>query len=136
MFAGDKSKPPADASYKNLLWESFHVNHNFNIRTKILRDKEIGTIESWGPFFRVSFDLIIHSLLEDEWSSVLAFVDGMETIPIPIPAINFHRSGFLNFQNKNFQLTFDFNIKRNIWYNVIIEQKTSNGKVIEMLITS
>ena len=128
MFAGDKSKPPADASYKNLLWENFHVNHNFNIRTKILRDKEIGTMESWGPFFRVSFDLIIHSLLEDEWSSVLAFADGLK----PIPAINFHRSGFLNFQNYNFKLTFDFNVKLKKWYNVIIEQKTSNGKVINM----
>ena len=131
MFAGDKSKPPADASYKNLLWESFHVNHNFNIRTKILRDKEIGTIESWGPFFRVSFDLIIHSLLEDEWSSVLAFLDGTERTPIAIPVINLHRSGFLKFLNINFwPLTFDFNIKLNIWYNVMIEQKTFNGKVI------
>ena len=34
----------------------------------------IGVINGiWGPFFRVSFDLVIHSLSQDEWSSLLAF---------------------------------------------------------------
>ena len=65
MFAGDKVKPAADASYRNLLWENFHVDHSFNIGAKIQENKQIGTIDSWGPFFRVSFDLIIHSFRRD-----------------------------------------------------------------------
>ena len=73
VFAGDKFKPAADASYRNLLWENFHVNHSFDIGTKIQRNKAIGTIDSWGPFFRVSFDLIIHSFRQYEWTSLLAF---------------------------------------------------------------
>ena len=76
MFAGDKFKPAADASYKNLLWENFHVDHNFDIGTKIRWGNKIGTIASWGPFFRVSFDLIIHSHeveRNEEWSSLFNF---------------------------------------------------------------
>ena len=72
VFAGDKFKPAADASYRNLSWENFHVDHSFNIGTKIQKNKEIGTIDSWGPFFRVSFDLIIHSYVNG-YSSVLSF---------------------------------------------------------------
>ena len=59
MFAGDNSKPAADASYRNLSWENFHVDHNFG--TKVLKDKQIGFIDTWGPFFHFSFDLIIYS---------------------------------------------------------------------------
>ena len=62
VFAGDNSKPAADASYRNLSWENFHVDHSFDIGTKIQKNKEIGAIETWGPFFQISFDLIIHSL--------------------------------------------------------------------------
>ena len=81
MFAGDKYKPAADASYRNLLWENFYVDHSFNFGTKT-QNKEIGTIDRWGPFYRVSFDLIIHSFQDlgcegsrcpQRWSSLLAF---------------------------------------------------------------
>ena len=73
VFAGDK-KPAADASYRNLSWENFPVDHSFDIGTKVQKDKEIGTIDSWGPFFRVSFHLIIHSLHPSlQWTSLLAF---------------------------------------------------------------
>ena len=73
MFAGDQFKPAADASYRNLLWENFHVDHSFNIGAKIRLNKEIGTIDSWGPLFRVSFDLIIHSFRQDKSTGLLAF---------------------------------------------------------------
>ena len=80
MFAGDKYKPAADASYRNLLWENFYVDHSFNFGTKT-QNKEIGTIDRWGPFYRVSFDLIIHSFQDlsgcsrcaHRWSSLLVF---------------------------------------------------------------
>ena len=134
MFAGEKSKPAADASYRNLLWENFYVDSRFNIGTKIQRNKEIGTINIWGPFLRVSFDLIIRSLSQDEWSNVLAFATSetyfQETGKvIHFPSIFLHRSGFLQFESFYFHW-FDFNIELNHWYNINIEQKTLNGKVI------
>ena len=137
MFAGDIFKPAADVSYRNLLWENFHLNHSFDIGTKVLEDKEIGTINSWGPFFHVSFDLIIHSLGEisrresQNWYSVLAFV---HEIGSELPAIELHSSGFLQFRNMfvNYSTYYKviFNIKLNHWYNIIIDQKSVNGKVI------
>ena len=77
VFAGDKFKPAADASYRNLVWETFHIDHRLNVGTKVERNKQIGTINSLGPFFRISFDLIIHSQV-NEWSNVLLF-EGLET---------------------------------------------------------
>ena len=38
VFAGDKSKPPSDASYRNLLWENFHLDHTFDFGAKVLRE--------------------------------------------------------------------------------------------------
>ena len=131
VFAGDKVKPAADASYRNLSWENFYVDHSFNIGTKIQENKEIGTIDSWGPFFRVSFDLIIHSLDQNiQWSNVLSFLYGIEIGKIaPVPAIFLDSSGALFFHNSVVN-RFHFNIKQNHWYNIIIEQKSLNGKVM------
>ena len=77
VFAGDKFKPAADASYRNLVWETFPIDHRLNVGTKVERGKKIATIDSLGPFFRISFDLIIHSQV-NEWSNVLLF-EGLET---------------------------------------------------------
>ena len=73
MFAGDKSKPAADASYKNLFWENLLADQSFNVGTKIQRNKQIGFIDSLGPFFRVSFDLIIHKYPPKYVNSVMDF---------------------------------------------------------------
>ena len=139
VFAGDKSKPAADASYRNLLWENFHVDHSFDLGAKIVADKEIGTIDS--PFFRVSFDLIIHSLkLKGQYSTnsldrsnVLNFMyenDAGKLLEFSF--IHLHRSGYLEFSNfdGNINYWFNFNIELSHWYNIIIEQKSVNGKVI------
>ena len=67
MFAGDKFKPAADASYRN-----FHAGPSFNTGSNVQKNKKIGTIDSWGPLFRISLDLIIHSHVEGT-SSVLGF---------------------------------------------------------------
>ena len=134
MFAGEKSKPAADASYRNLLWANFYVESRFDIGTKVQREKEIGTINIWGPFLRVSFDLTIHSFSQDEVSNVVAFATSetyfRETGKIiHLPILYLHRSGFLRFRSFYFHW-FDFNIELNHWYNINIEQKTFNGKVI------
>ena len=67
MFAGDNFKPAADASYRN-----FDAGPSFSIRSNVRKNNEIGTIDSWGPLFRISLDLIIHSQ-DGGRSSVLTF---------------------------------------------------------------
>ena len=137
MFAGDQSKPAADASYRNLLWENFHVNNSFDIGTKKLDDTEIGIIDSWGPFFRVSFDLIIHSLsTRYEWSG-LFFFRGYGTrcarCSDQVPALFLNsKFGLIKIRNTvvNPNEEFNFKIELSHWYNILIEQKSVNGKVI------
>ena len=136
VFAGDKSKPPADASYRNLLWENFYVDHSFNIGTKILntnsKNNWIGTIDS--KLFRVSFDLIIYSHRKSEWSHLLGFIRENTEYNYPYPVISLHRSGYIEFEiyfdNVHY---FNFNIELNHWYNIIIEQKSVNGKVLRLI---
>ena len=146
MFSGDKSKPAADASYRNLIWENFHVDHSFDFGTKIQSNKEIGTIDSWGPFFRVSFDLIIHSLRHfATWTSLLDF-HAYGTIcehcayhRVPVLYLN-SRFGVIMFGNtfvrsgsdKFLSDKFLFKIELNHWYNIIIEHRSVNGKVREV----
>ena len=147
MFAGDK--PAADASYRNLFWENFHVYQSFNIGTKIRKNKEIGTIDSWGPFFRVSFDLIIHSHVDNFPSSVLAFKGNGGTydcceIGDRIPAIfvsqNLNQNlgqvnplhlHFGNSVNQNGNYNFDFYINLNSWYKIVIEQKLAKDRKVK-----
>ena len=67
VFSGDKFKPAADASYRN-----FYAGPSFNIGSNVRKNDELGTIDTWSPFFRVSLDLIIHSN-DGGPDSVLAF---------------------------------------------------------------
>ena len=138
MFAGDNFKPAANASYRNLLWENFHVDHSFDIGTKIQkRDKEIGTIDSWGPFFRVSFDLIIHSIDQNsEWYNVFSFLQVIGTEnKVYLPAFDLYRSSLTitndYFKKSHSSRLYRVDIEENHWYNIIFEQKSAGGKVIQ-----
>ena len=136
VFAGGKSKPAADASFRNLFWENFHVDRNFNVGVKVKKNKEIGTIDSWGPFFRVSFDLIIHSLDKgSQWSSVFSFLHGSGTENIhDVPSIDLGSDGVLHFKNsvRNEKHWFKwYNVELNHWYNIVIEQKSIIRKVLK-----
>ena len=146
VFAGDKVKPAADASYINLLWENFHLDHSFNIGAKMQKNKEIGTIDSWGPFFRVSLDLIIHSSQKlDQYYSVLAFKGNGGTsnccehgdrIPAILVSRNDALNEHLNFCNSvynNGNYYYDFTINLNTWYNIIIEQKLGDRKQVRII---
>ena len=120
VFAGDKFKKAADASYRN-----FDAGPNFNIGSNVRKNNKIGTIESWGPLFRVSLDLIIHSRHQDEnyeWSSVLAFLHAA-------PSIYIDTTSLVTSVDKKM---FHSDIELNHWYNIVIEQKLFNGKVIEL----
>ena len=114
------------------------------------KNNEIAAINgTWGPFFRVSFDLIIHSHKKGKgkkgWSSILAFnneiSDCCNQQPIKrsccnkgdnVPAITVTKKGVLIFTNsvngnKNHKI--NFNIELNSWYNITIEQKPKKEKV-------
>ena len=134
IFAGDQFYRPADASYKNLFWEN--LPHEYT---------QIGTIDSWGPFFRVSFDLIIHSHNNDgEHFGVLAFrgnggtsdcCENGDRIPF-ITVVSSNQElllSFANSVNKNGNYWFNHNIKLETWYNIIIEQDQTNRMVSQRL---
>ena len=144
VFAGDNLKPAADASYRNLLWESFLVGHSFQIGTKVMdkysKNLDIGTIDNWGPFFRVSFDLIIHSHGKNDCHSVLAlkaktdcFQDG-DRIPAILVCKNIRT--YLEFVYSvinNQKFMFKTNFKFKTWYKIVIEKKAVKGKVRSIL---
>ena len=93
-----------------------------------MRDKKIGAINgTWGPFFRISFDLLIHSYVKGKgkqgWSSVLAFDKK--------PSIDLNKNGELRFFFEKRNYNFISNVDLNKWYNISIEQKPNNEKVRE-----
>ena len=130
VFASDNFFPPADASYKNLVWENFGVPS----RT-VKRNKLIGAIYFWGPLFRVSLDLIIFSFTSD-WSNILAFkgnggnndcCDNGDRVPL----VNAGEGGLLQFShsiNGTGNYWTNTNLTANNWYNVVIQQVERNNK--------
>ena len=95
-----------------------------------MRNKKIGAINgTWGPFFRISFDLIIHSYVKGKgkqgWSSVLAF--GKK------PSVDLNKNGVLRIFFEKKKYNFITNVELNKWYNISIEQKPKNGKVSKKL---
>ena len=53
------------------LWVSCYLVF---LGTKVKKNKEIGTIASWGPTFRVAVDIIVHSAGSGD-SSILRFTN-------------------------------------------------------------
>ena len=102
------------------------------------KGKEIGKIDSWGPLFRISLDLIIHSRVNDGYSSVIAFRgnggrsdcceigDRIPAIFLFNPTMTLHITHSVR-QTGNHWFNFDINL--NTWYNIIIEQKFVHRKV-------
>ena len=133
VFAGDKFKPAADASYRN-----FHAGPGFNIGSNVRRNNQIGTIDSWGPLYRISMEMIIHSHVQDDWSNVISFkgngeTSNYETVGDRIPAIVVSKDKsalrITNTVNGNANHHFYIKIELNHWYNIVIEQKLQNKKV-------
>ena len=129
----------------------FHSNTNISFPELFLyvtgnageieENKEIGTIDIWGPFFRVSFDLLIHSYENDgDHFSVLAFkgnggtsdcCENGDRIPF-ITVVSSNQElqlSFANSVNQNGNYYFFFNINLKTWYNIIIEQEYVNRMV-------
>ena len=108
----------------------------------IKKNKEIGVIDgTWGPLFRISLDLIIHSYVEGKgkqgWSSVLAFKGngGKSHCCKPgdrVPDLALSQNGRMrlsNYVSGNKKYQFIFDIDLNKWYNITVEQKLHKGKV-------
>ena len=100
-------------------------------------NKLLGTIDSWGPLYRVSLDLIVHSHSNTTYSSVLSFKgNGASTdndnYGDRIPIIQVGNNGYLyliSSVNGDNSYIVKTEIDLNNWYNIIIEQKLINRKV-------
>ena len=104
------------------------------------KDNEIGTIESWGPHFRVSFEMIIKSFVGAKWTNILSFKGNGATSECcqpgdraPAVFLQEHKKllVFSNTVNGNGGYAFHWNkkVELNKWYKIIIEQISINGKV-------
>ena len=104
----------------------FKIN---NVLGDVKRNKEIGAINGvLGPFFRISFDLIIRSLDQHGFYNILSF--RRQTFSCIL--VGLHSTGYLQFRrNGKFHDFFDFVIEKNQWYNIVIEQKLLKRKVKE-----
>ena len=101
------------------------------------KGKEIGKIDSWGPLFRISLDLIIHSRVNDVFSSVLAFkgngnIRDCCEIGDRIPAIFTVKGGFIqvatNINNQGNRVK-NVNLNEKTWYKFELMQYVQNNKV-------
>ena len=97
----------------------------------------IGTIPSWGPQFRVSFDMKINSDPKTAWTSILGFIGNGGTSFCckhgdRIPNVELRINKYLYFESSvngkgNYHIKYKVDLKK--WYNIIIEQISINGKV-------
>ena len=109
---------------------------------EIEENKEIGTIDIWGPMFRVSFDLIIHSYVRGKgrkgWTSVFSFKgNGGKRHCCKhgdrVPEIALDKNGGLRISNSvsgNAKYSFISKVRLKKWHSIIIEQAPTYGKVI------
>ena len=111
---------------------------------KVKKNNEIGFIASWGPLFRVSFDLKINSLVQGDptwgWANIFAFGQGVNPDQKNgngerVPAIFIHRYQNLGLYfansvngNGNYHHTYtQFQLEK--WQHYIIEQTRTGEKV-------
>ena len=106
--------------------------------TKVKRNKQVGTVASWGPTFRVAVDIIVHSAVAG-WSNILRFTStsgNMGHMGDRIPTINYYsKKGYLEFvsavgKNAHYQVFYNIDLKK--WYHIEIAQAKMNGKVSEI----
>ena len=102
--------------------------------TKVKRNNQVGTIKSWGPTFRFSVDLIIHSYGGYRYRSIIAFhghngnnflLPGVPGI-WSHPAVGLHTVGSVNRRLQRFNYK---GIKLGKKFNLVIEQVWINGEV-------
>ena len=105
---------------------------------KLKKNNLLATIDSWGPYFKLSLDLKIHSKVYPGWSSILSFkgnggLEDWKKYGDRAPAILYNKNGQLHFTNAvsgNLNYVFDKKVDLGKWYHIEIEQNWKNGKVI------
>ena len=108
------------------------------LQGEVESNRIVGSIETWGPQYRIRLDLNIRSLSPGNkgWSSILRFnrkgAGNLGTDGERIPNIEFyHGAGGRLIKVHNGQMGY-FNkipVETNKWYNIQLEQKMANGKV-------
>ena len=102
---------------------------------KVKRNSKIGTIDSWGPTWRVSVDLIIHSY-GGRYKSIIAFkgndnncCNNGDRVPAfwSHPTYGLHIVTSANGTMHNFNYT---GIKLGKKFNIVLEQVWEKGTVI------
>ena len=101
------------------------------------RNNLLETIDSWGPLFKVTFDLMIHSKVSSTWSSILSFkgnggLTNYDKHGDRAPAIFYNKRGYLHFCNAldgNRNYCKDKTVDLNKWYRIEVEQVSMEGKV-------
>ena len=163
VFAGEEFLPAADVAYNNLTWDIVSEENeeeenevvqkteegikeenegkNEGLSGVVEKDNEIGTIESWGPHFRVSFEMIIKSFVGAKWTNILSFKGNGATshccqLGDRAPAIFLqNKEKYLLFShsvngNGNYAYTYR-GLQLNKWYKITVEQikEIRDGKV-------
>jgi len=98
--------------------------------TPVRRNNLIGLIPSWGPYFKISLDLMVFRHSKNIWTSVLAFkanngVTNSKKHGDRIPAIFLHKDGFIGIRssiNGNINYWSNHRIKLQKWHKIIMEQ--------------
>ena len=80
-------------------------DENIGLSGDVKKNTEIGALPSWGPEFRISFDLMVNSLSGGTWLSVLSFKrDGgkrnIGKIGDRIPGIYLNKKGNIRIMSK------------------------------------
>ena len=113
----------------------------------VRKNNLVGTIENWGPLFRISFDLIFNSKPTSEQNyNILAFKENGGTndcckIGDRVPYLSYHpsetteRLTFASAVGANGNWTYDHNltVEINKKYNFVVEQKIENNKVCNFM---
>ena len=119
----------------------FGINHSLGLSGDVKKNTEIGTaIPSWGPQFRVSFDLLINSHVPgDKWgsSNILSFKGNGAIRKCcnngdRVPSISVNKRGYLIIASSvneigNYYFLHFIKVKK--WYNIRIEQISVKGEV-------
>ena len=106
-----------------------------------MKNNEIGIIKSWGPLFRVSFDLKINSLVHGDptlgWANIFVFEQGVppdNDNGKRVPALFIHRYQNLGLYfansvngNGNYHHTYS-KFELEMWQHYTIEQTRTGGK--------
>ena len=119
--------------------KSMRVDVHERPGTALKKGELVGQIPSWGPYFSLSFDLMVFKHVKYTWSSIIAFKgnDGRNNCcrkEDRIPAVFLNKDGNIHFRNyvsgtANYNQQTKHKIQLMKWHKVRIEQAPYGSKV-------